>query len=115
MTWMKIALPALLPFLIAAGPSGVPRLDVESTCRSRGSTELAASSACMRDERSARDELGKMWGKIPADVRRNCLEEVKIGGLPSYVELLTCSQMNEWSRNPAPAGTDRAATMPTRR
>lgn len=52
----------------------------------------------MRDELGAKDELSKMWSKIPTDIRATCIDEVKIGGSPSYVELLTCAQMNEWSK-----------------
>jgi hypothetical protein len=109
---LKTAAPALLcalvaPFLIAATKTGVPRLDVRATCNSRGTTELAGSDACMRDENSAKDELTKMWPKVPANIRKSCIDEVNIGGSASYVELLTCSQMNEWSRMP-PGGAGAA-------
>jgi hypothetical protein len=53
-----------------------------------------------------------MWKRVPRDVRQTCLDEVKIGGSPSYVELLTCSQMNEWSRLPPGAQPDRKAVGP---
>lgn len=104
-TRLKKAAPALLcalvaPVLVAAGKVSVPQLDVRATCNSRGTTELSGSDACLRDERSAKQELVRMWPTVPADVRTSCLDEVRIGGAASYVELLTCSQMNAWSRTP---------------
>ena len=70
----------------------------------------------MRDENGAKAELATMWSKVPGDVRRTCLDEVKIGGSASYVELLTCSQMNAWSRTPpGAAGATGAASGPARR
>jgi hypothetical protein len=111
---LKKAAPALLcalvaPVLIAAGKASVPQLDVRATCNSRGTTELSGSDACLRDERGARQELVRLWPTVPADVRRSCLDEVRIGGAASYVELLTCSQMNAWSRNPPSAAGSPAA------
>lgn len=115
---VKTAGPALLcalvaPFLLAATKTSVPKLDVRATCNSRGTTELAGSDACMRDELGAKAELVKMWPKVPAGIRKSCLDEVNIGGSASYVELLTCSQMNEWSRTPpGPAAAGGPARRP---
>ena len=89
---------ALAPALLAAAPAGVPNLNVKSTCHSSGSLQDQAADACMKDELGAKVELSKMWTRIPANVRKTCADEVRIGGSPSYVELLTCAQMNEWSK-----------------
>ena len=109
--WTTIALAGCMPFLMAAAPASVPNLDVKSTCHARGTPQQQAKDACMQDERGAKRELQGMWGRIPANIRQTCLDEVKIGGSPSYVELLTCSQMNEWSRLP-PGKAPAAATGP---
>jgi hypothetical protein len=69
----------------------------------------------MRDENGAKAELASLWPKVPGDVRRSCLDEVKIGGSASYVELLTCSQMNAWSRTPPGTAGTGAAAAPARR
>lgn len=97
MRWVVIG---LVPLMMAAAPQRVPNLNVRSTCHASGSLQDQAEDACMKDELGARDELSKMWGRIPANIRTTCIDEVKIGGSPSYVELLTCAQMNEWSKAP---------------
>lgn len=93
---------------VGAQPQRVPNLNVKSTCHSSGSMQDQAADACMKDELGAKDELSKMWSRIPTQIRQTCIDEVKIGGSPSYVELLTCAQMNEWSKIP-PSTTPSAA------
>ena len=89
---------------------GFPQLDIRKTCNSRSQDMDSTAAACMRDETSAKAELRRSWKTIPAATRRTCLDEVRIGGLPSYVELLTCAQMNQWSREEQNSGG--AATPP---
>lgn len=111
--WITAVLAGVAPLLMAASPSsGVPNLDVKGTCHARGTAEQIAKDSCMQDELGAKKELDKMWGRVPANVRRTCLDEVHIGGSPSYVELLTCSQMNEWSKQTPNTQAPNAATGP---
>ena len=44
----------------------------------------------------------------------NGTDEVHIGGSPSYVELLTCAQMNQWSREGQRASGNGAAIPPVK-
>jgi len=48
---------------------------------------------CINSEEATRDQLKKGWSEFPAADRAECVSASKIGGLPSYVELLTCLQM----------------------
>ena len=53
----------------------------------------------MRSENAARDRLAKSWGKMRGDWRSTCLKTTTLGGIPSYVELLTCVEMREAAAN----------------
>lgn len=87
----------LLAFALAAAPAtaGVPRLDYRATCRATpalGMDKKATVAACIKDEQQARTELPDVWRKARVGWRRDCVAETTHGGLPSYVELLTCLQ-----------------------
>ena len=83
--------------LLLAFASHVPTIDVNRSCRGAESAALPEDRAgayqrCVRDERTAREELSKTWSQIPIDSRRLCTE-VSTESSPSYVELLTCLEM----------------------
>src|SRR3954452_8782588 len=99
---------AVLP--ASAALADAPRLNVEATCRATPAVNLdqqATYDNCMRSENAARDRLNKTWGKMRADWRSTCLKTTTLGGIPSYVELLTCVEMREAAANitSAPEGT----------
>ena len=77
---------------VATVADAVPIFDVEKTCQG---TEIAAVFAgqnletCVQIEEAARDQLKKEWGEFSA-AKRDCVATVKIGGPPSYAELVTC-------------------------
>ena len=99
------ALPASAAFAEA------PTLNVQATCRATPAVNLdqqATYDNCMRSENAARDRLSKTWGKMRADWRSTCLKTTTLGGIPSYVELLTCVEMREAAANGqsgAPSGS----------
>ena len=76
--------------------SPVPAFDTKETCQE---TEVAAVipgrnlETCINSEEATRDQLKKSWSQFPAADRAQCVSASKIGGLPSYVELLTCLEM----------------------
>ena len=41
----------------------------------------------------ARDKLAQDWGRYSAGQRAHCVRLSTLGGLPSYVELLTCLEL----------------------
>ena len=53
---------------------------------------------CVNDENRARQQLVSQWSKFSASSRAQCIPLENVGGTPSYVSLLTCLQMNLWSR-----------------
>ncbi len=49
----------------------------------------------MNDETEAQKELVKIWGTFKTGAQTTCVQETKIGGAPSYVELITCLQLDK--------------------
>jgi hypothetical protein len=83
----------------SASASSPPKLDVVSTCHRAvpllGDGDNSPYQSCMRDETDARSELTKSWGTFKPSAQRICTLETRIGGAPSYVELLTCLQLDQ--------------------
>src|SRR5438270_1950968 len=95
----------------SAALADAPILNVQATCRATPAVNLdqqATYDNCMRSENAARERLNKTWGKMRADWRSTCLKTTTLGGVPSYVELLTCVEMREAAANGqsgAPSGS----------
>lgn len=95
-------MPAALPFallgahLVLAAADGPPNLDIRATCESPGRTAVSnetGSDGCLRSERQAGDDLRKRWGSFPSAAKRQCSQQSRAGGFPSYVEMLTCLEL----------------------
>jgi hypothetical protein len=52
----------------------------------------------VNDENKARKQLASRWSKFSASSKAQCIPQESIGGTPSYVSLLSCLQMDVWSR-----------------
>ena len=95
-------MPALLPIVLTASylvlaADRVPEFNVEPGCRAAIAAAVAPNrdvSACKRDEldrpRQAQAGLGEVYARAN---RRAACRLSKLGGFPSYVELLTCLEM----------------------
>ena len=89
--------------LVVAVADRVPAFDISRSCK----LDLAATAGlsvdqslknCVNDENRARQQLMSQWSKFSASSRAQCVPLENVGGTPSYVSLLTCLQMNLWSR-----------------
>ncbi len=85
---------------VSAKDGGVPNIALEKRCRAsqKATDQLMATAnpgasfdACMKSENAARDTLVKMWTTIPASVKALCINPAAYS--PSYVEWVTCSEM----------------------
>src|SRR5215210_1369664 len=88
----------------------LPTFDIEATCRAAhplGPEDRDPYEGCMKDEGVARSEHQRQWARFEAGNRDLCAEETRVGGYPSYVEVLTCLQMF--------SGTPTTALKPRRR
>jgi hypothetical protein len=79
----------------------VPKLNVEATCKGSVESDKAMGLAlpqsfdkCMSDENSALEQLRPIWPSYSASIQNSCIGEATGAGSDSYVDLLTCLQMN---------------------
>lgn len=82
--------------LSAAAADVVPKFDIERNCRtelSGGSSTGETMASCKADEESARNKLIPRWSVFSQADKKLCIQEAKIDGSPSYVELETCLDM----------------------
>lgn len=90
--------------IITAGAAGarsrregnLPVFPVETSCRaaqqfSSGTSKDKDYESCMRDEARAKSELAQRWSSFKPNDKKQCVEE---GPDPSYVEMLTCLEMD---------------------
>ena len=78
---------------------GVPELDVKGSCTdaqkfsSQSDNKGGAFKGCMQDEMAARNQLAKSWNTFKPYDKQSCVEQARAPS-PSYVEVLTCLEMN---------------------
>lgn len=82
--------------LVLVASDRVPTLNVERSCRgavTSGVVEKRSLEACVESEHKARETLIKDWKQFSASDRSKCLQTSTMGGQGSYVEYLTCLEM----------------------
>jgi len=91
----------LLPFAPPAF-GRMPELNPQKICKAREasakilrSIPMQSFEDCVHDEENAKQQLGSLWEKSPASVRRLCESDARALGTLSYLDLLTCLQTAE--------------------
>jgi hypothetical protein len=87
-----------------SGSGGIPQFDLKALCRRAmplSAGEKSAFQSCIDDESAAKKELEKLWGTFKASARTTCVQGTMIGGTPSYVELITCLQLDKQAADAA--------------
>ena len=86
--------------LVMTVADGVPKFDISRGCRldSTQAFDLSVGQnetvkRCVADEQQAQAKLQTQWSQFREFDKAECTGEAKIGGTPSYVDLLTCLQM----------------------
>ena len=100
----------LVMFVLAALGASIPQADIKDICQSAQIDALPEDRAtalrgCVGDETSARDQIKREWNRFTAADRSNCAPTP--GMKFSYVELLTCLQMQHGG-NFTPPSTPRS-------
>jgi hypothetical protein len=78
---------------------GVPYLDVKGSCEdaqkfgAQGQDKDVAYKGCMQDEMAAKSQLAKRWSSFKFADKQTCVEQARQPS-PSYVEVLTCLEMD---------------------
>ena len=85
---------------------GAPELNVKGSCSdaqkfSTGDDKNNAYKGCMQDEMAAKDQLNKRWSSFKPKDRSDCVEQARAPS-PSYVEVLTCLEMDSDAMGNAP-------------
>ena len=104
-------MPALLPIMLTAShlvlaADRMPEFNIDPACRPAARAAVAPNrdaDACKRDELTARDKLKSQWGQYAPAQQEHCAALSKLGGAPSYVELLTCLELAKAAQS-LPAG-----------
>jgi hypothetical protein len=100
---------ALAGHLVVTATEKVPALNLEPSCRGASQaampgrdgslpTPAEMRAACLAKERAAREQLMRQWKDFAADHRASCIRSTSAGGVPSYIELLTCLEIADQAR-----------------
>ncbi len=101
----------------AAYAAEVPTLDVSPTCTPINPGDksfVIDTDKCFKTEKEAREQLAREWTSFPAADRTLCTQTATMGGMSSYVALITCLEMKrDVAKLPADRGlTVRPAALP---
>ena len=86
--------------ILVAASGGPPKVDIQTTCRISekeiakvfGATFADTFDSCMRQQSDALKEIEKNWATYPAADKELCAQPKAY--MPSYVEWLTCFEMD---------------------
>jgi hypothetical protein len=70
----------------------VPQFDIVRECRFEGGS-TTEFGRCQQDEAAALEQLRARWTQFIGADKSSCVGAATIGGVASYVELLTCLEM----------------------
>ncbi len=84
--------------LVTAVANGVPAIDIQKTCRAAASVVSNTLTQrdvniCISSEQKAREQMVKDWSQYAAGDKARCVQAGPKVYLPSYVEWLTCLEM----------------------
>jgi hypothetical protein len=101
----------------AAHAADVPALDVSGTCKPIAGDKTFAidTNRCLKTEREAREQLAREWTAFPPADRSLCTQTATMGGMASYVALITCLEMKRDAARLQDRGmTVRPAALPNK-
>ena len=90
-----VILASLHPTLVA---DAMPKLDIARECRFEGGIR-PTQERCVTDETQARNQLQTEWKQFGPDAKKQCNDESTTDNIASYVELLTCLEMERDVKN----------------
>jgi hypothetical protein len=101
---------AILPILVTGVhlllvSDQVPELNITPSCRAAAGAAIALNRSaenCERSEIEARDKLQQQWSDYTNEQQGHCVRLSSLGGSPSYIELLTCLEIDKASKSLPP-------------
>jgi hypothetical protein len=99
----------------------VPTVNIEKTCKLAAAAMVGLGSPgsardeeiCLKSENDARERMIKDWSSFEASDRKDCVQANVY--LPSYIEWLTCFEMNRNVRDMRKKGQVMPPVLPTGR
>lgn len=85
--------------LLALAINVFPTFDIEKACRidtEAAQEDNGAYQACVKDEEAAKTKISAQWSHYPNSSRITCSSEQTDEFDESYVELMTCLEMQDW-------------------
>jgi hypothetical protein len=85
---------------VLAAVDGLPSFNIDPVCREVAARAHAPAykEKCLREEQAAHEQLKARWAAVPASDRSYCRQLASLGGVPSYVVLLTCLDVQQEER-----------------
>ena len=99
---MRTSMSLAVLLVLAAPPAfaGEPEINVKAVCNARSvdAKDLQippdqSDEDCVRDEETARRQLGALWSANPVSIRNRCQAEARSLGTLDYFDLLSCLQI----------------------
>jgi hypothetical protein len=90
---MFVLAPLLVGSYLLAVADSVPVFDVKKICQIAAAFGGRDSKSCIESEEAIREQLKKISAEFSAKDKAGCVATAKIGGLPSYTELITCLEI----------------------
>jgi hypothetical protein len=90
----------------------LPTFSIEKTClmdTAAAQEDRGAIDTCVRDESAAMSKISKEWARYPTTERRECASGQNRDFDGSYVELMTCLEIQDWKRHLSDVGGNFAA------
>jgi hypothetical protein len=120
-TIIAAAIAGLAGVFAGTAQAQVPTVNIKKTCQaaatamvSLGTPDTARDEEiCLKSENDARERMIKDWSSFEASDRKDCIQPKTY--LPSYIEWLTCFEMNKNVREMRQKGQSMAPVLPTGR
>jgi hypothetical protein len=117
-TRIAVSVAVVLGAASAAHAGGVPSINIERICRASEVVSFADNTAtfdiCLGDEQAAHKQLVKDWEMFSVADKARCVLPAEY--LPSYVEWLTCLEMEmEFRKIRGNVATDNSLRRPPAR
>jgi len=85
--------------ILMVASNGPPTVDIRATCQisvnavltTFGRTFTETLDSCVQQQNAALEQIKKNWATYPADAKAHCIQTGVY--LPSYIEWLTCFEM----------------------
>ena len=89
----------MLPLLLVTIIAGtIPPYNVDGSCRAdtEAAGDPSAYQSCVKDEEAAKQAVARKWSSYSTAARQICTSEQDGVSQHSYVELMTCFEMQAW-------------------